>query len=439
MASLTDRLRRASDALTLRGRCLIAAGLTCSVIAFPLSEADLLRVGLFLLVVPLVGVLVVSRTRFRLACARQLSAPRVVAGGSTQVDIQLRNDSRVPTTVMLLEDQVPYALGARPRFVVDRLEPTGTRRISYSITPALRGKYRIGPLALTLADPFGCVSVAHEFSSTQDLVVTPPVVALRSLRVASARAHSGEHNARVLSAVGEVDVGTRAYRQGDDLRKIHWRSTARTGELMVRQEQAGRTTKACVILDTRGSAHRGDSVTGSFEWSVSAAASILNHLASGDQPVELISGYGSLPGVSLSSGGALAGEAAYALQLDRLAQITTSEHHRLRPELAMIRSRAIESGSLFVIAGAMSNDDVHALMPLGKLVAAAYAILIDTSAWDVTREAAQDGRLPGALRPPSSRGLQAARKSLLGAGWRVAVAHRGESIADCWMRLGDAR
>lgn len=427
MASFSARFTKASESLTLRGKCLIAAGLTCCVVAFPLSEPDLLRVGLFLLIVPLVGLVVVTRTKFRIACARQLSAPRVAVGGATRVDLQLRNDSRVPTTVMMLEDQVPYALGAKPRFVIDRLEPAGTRRVNYELEPGMRGKYRIGPLALTLADPFGCVAVAHEFSSSQDLVVTPPITPLPQLRYTSARAHTGEYNARVLSAVGEVDIGTREYRHGDDLRKIHWRSTARTGELMVRQEQAGRTSRACLLLDTRASAHRGDPVTGSFEWSVAAVASMLVHLGSNNQPVELIGAFANGTGAPLPS--SLDGAAAQAVHMDRLAQVSASEHERLRPELALMRSRAIECGSLFAVVGNLSSDDLHALMPLGKVVPAAHIVLVDVSSWETLGNAQ--------AKAATTRALTTARRSLAAAGWKVAVAHRGDTIAEPWSRLGE--
>src|SRR5947209_9048920 len=86
---------------------------------------------------------------------------------------------------------------------------------------------------------------------------------------------------RSIATAGEDDAATREYRLGDDLRRIHWRSTARRGELMVRREEQPWQSRAVLLLDCRQSAHQGDGPLSSFEWSVSAAASIGLHLAHG--------------------------------------------------------------------------------------------------------------------------------------------------------------
>ena len=81
------------------------------------------------------------------------------------------------------------------------------------------------------------------------------------------------------AAAGDDDVIPRAYRDGDELRRVHWRSTARYGELMVRREEQRWQDRAVLILDSRRSAHIGSGPSSSFEFAVSAAASIGVHLA----------------------------------------------------------------------------------------------------------------------------------------------------------------
>ena len=76
----------------------------------------------------------------------------------------------------------------------------------------------------------------------------------------------------------EDDVGVREYRIGDDLRRIHWPSTARTGETMVRQDEEPSRRRALVILDDRAAVHAGTGSGGSFEWSVTAVASVVSLL-----------------------------------------------------------------------------------------------------------------------------------------------------------------
>ncbi|WP_372430360.1 DUF58 domain-containing protein [Janibacter melonis] len=70
----------------------------------------------------------------------------------------------------------------------------------------------------------------------------------------------------------------REYRSGDELRRIHWPSTARTGQMMVRQDEQPGRRRALVLLDNRASSHAGTGGGGSLEWSVSATASVATHL-----------------------------------------------------------------------------------------------------------------------------------------------------------------
>src|SRR3954453_21666502 len=109
--------------LTVRGRCLLAAGLAALVPGLVLHELNVTRVGVFLLVLPVVSYAMVARTRYRLTCTRRLDPVRVSLGSSSQVQLRLQKVSRLPTGVMLAEDTVPYMLGGRPRFVLDRVLP----------------------------------------------------------------------------------------------------------------------------------------------------------------------------------------------------------------------------------------------------------------------------------------------------------------------------
>ena len=75
---------------------------------------------------------------------------------------------------------------------------------------------------------------------------------LPAVRLAGEYAGAGDSRARSVAVHGEDDVATREYRHGDDLRRVHWRSTARVGELMVRREEQPWESRATVMLDTRG-------------------------------------------------------------------------------------------------------------------------------------------------------------------------------------------
>nr|MDT0666463.1 DUF58 domain-containing protein [Micromonospora sp. DSM 115978] len=151
--------------LTVRGRCFVSAGATCCLIAFILGEHDLLRVGVLLLFLPVAAAAFVCRTRYRLACTRRIDPPRVQAGGPVSVRIRLDNVSRMRSSALLVEDEAPHRLGSRARFVLDKIEPGGTRDLSYRLRAQLRGRYQIGPMSIRLTDPFGLCELSRAFRS----------------------------------------------------------------------------------------------------------------------------------------------------------------------------------------------------------------------------------------------------------------------------------
>ncbi|NVI90850.1 DUF58 domain-containing protein, partial [Actinomadura sp. BRA 177] len=316
-------MRRALAGLTTRGRSFVAAGATAIVCAVVLGERDLLRAGVLVLVLPLLCMLAVSRTRYRLACARRLEPARLPVGHEARADLRLENVSRLPSGLLMVEDRVPYALGGRARFVLERIEPHGSRQLGYRIRSDVRGRSRVGPLTVRLADPFGMVELVRSFSLSDTLTVTPAIVPLPHGRLSGAWTGGGDSVARAVSAAGEDDVAPREYRHGDDLRRVHWRSTARRGELMVRREEQHFQSSGTLFLDTRRNAHWGEGLSGSFEQAVSATASIGVHLVRTGMSLRYVTDAGeALP--AAPSEGAFEG-----LLLDALAVARRSRGHSL--------------------------------------------------------------------------------------------------------------
>jgi uncharacterized protein (DUF58 family) len=145
--------------LTTRGRSFLAAGLAALACGVLFDYKVLLRVGALLAILPLVALMVLARTRYRVSCRRALEPARVGVGQEARVHLRLENVSRLPSGTLLVEDRVPYVLGSRPRFVLNKVEPNGRRRVVYRVRSDVRGRYLLGPLALRLADPFGLVEV----------------------------------------------------------------------------------------------------------------------------------------------------------------------------------------------------------------------------------------------------------------------------------------
>ncbi|WP_326821437.1 DUF58 domain-containing protein [Streptosporangium sp. NBC_01639] len=396
-------------ALTARGRSFFASGVAALVCAFVLGEHDLLRIGVLVVSLPLLAAMVVARTRYRLSCARRLDPPRAEVGGEATVTLRLENVTRLPTGLLMIEDTVPYALGARPRFVLDRVEPHGVREIDYRVRSDLRGRFGIGPLTIKITDPFGLVELTRSFSISDTLVVTPQVTALPQVRLSGEWTGGGDSRTRSVATAGDDDIAPREYRQGDDLRRVHWRSTARYGELMVRREEQQRQSRGALLLDTRRYAHRGEGPRSSFEVAVSTAASIGVHLAREGLGLRLVTDQGAehLNDTGLS----------WSL-LDALAVVRTSSARSLEYGLNALRQGGGD-GLIVAVLGGIDVEQAQALARLRRGTATGVAVLLDVAGWE---------------RPELGQNeeYRAAQAIFAGTGWHIVRLPAGTSIASVW-------
>jgi uncharacterized protein (DUF58 family) len=400
-------MRGLFGSLTTRGRSFVAAGGAAAVCGLAIPEPDLVRVGALLVILPLVSALIARRSRYRLACSRRLDPPRVPAGQPTVVTARLENVSRLRTAILLAEDVTPYTLGSRPRFVLDEIEPGGSRELSYQIRPDTRGKFTIGPLRVRVADAFGLVEISRSFSTTSTLVVTPKIYPLPRAAAPSSWLGEGDGGMRTISAIGEDDAAPRAYQNGDPLRRVHWRSTARYGELMVRREEHQWRNSASVFLDTRRVAHVGTGSSATFEFAVSAAASIGAHLTGEGFRARLITEAGEI---------APRGTFQDTL-LDMLAVISPSREISLAPGAAALTHAG---GQLIAVLGRLSAEDARILAASRRGNAPAMALMV--AAWSWTSDAVPE---------------ETARTAeiLAAAGWHVAVVTASTPLAAAWQQL----
>ena len=234
----------------------------------------------------------IGRSRYRLALVRTVGPQLVTAGQPARVDLTLTNEGRTPTGMLLLEDHVPYVLGTRPRFVLKEIGHGWRRHVSYQVRSDVRGRFEIGPMTVRVGDPFGLVELGRAFHTTVPLTVTPRTVPLPSIPLGGGWTGSGDNRPRAFALGSAEDVTVREYRQGDDLRRVHWRTSARFGDLMVRREEQPWQSRATLVLDNRLHVHRGQGIASSLEAAVSTAASIAVHLSRRGFTVRLVTASG---------------------------------------------------------------------------------------------------------------------------------------------------
>ncbi|MEU1346988.1 DUF58 domain-containing protein [Streptomyces sp. NPDC005795] len=416
-------LRAALGGLTTRGRSFLAAGVAAAVCAYVLGQGDLLRVGLLLAGLPLVCVTVLFRTRYRVAGTRRLSPSRVPAGTESRVHLRMDNVSRLPTGLLMLQDRVPYVLGPRPRFVLDRVEAGGRREVSYRVRSDLRGRYPLGPLQLRLSDPFGMCELTRSFSAYDTLVVIPRTEPLPPVRLAGEATGYGEGRQRSLALAGEDDVIPRGYRHGDDLRRVHWRSTARYGELMVRREEQPQRARCTVLLDTRRIGYQGAGPDSAFEWAVSGAASALVHMLERGFAVRLLTDDGTtVPG---EGDGGFAGSTqnsadSAGLMMDALAVVGHSDGGGLARAYDVLRGG--EEGLLIAFLGELDEEQAAVAARMRQRSGGAVAFVLDSAAWVHGGSAASDAACEQRLR------------LLRDAGWTVVPVRPGTDLARLWQQ-----
>jgi uncharacterized protein (DUF58 family) len=270
---------------------------------------------------------------------------------------------------------VPYVLGTRPRFVLEGIGHGWRHSVTYQVRSDVRGRFEIGPMSVRVSDPFGLVELGRTFRTTVPLIVTPRTVPLPNIPLGGAWTGSGDNRPRAFATGSAEDVTVREYRRGDDLRRVHWRSSARVGELMVRREEQPWQSRATLFLDNRASAHRGQGIASSLEGAVAAAASIAVHLTHRGFAVRLVTATGEELGSAWHVRGA---DLNSAPLLESLAVVTPVQ--RAQVETNWLGEGA-HGGLTVAVFGAVARTDLPVLRRMQHHAGSALAVAVDVDAW----------------------------------------------------------
>jgi hypothetical protein len=287
-------LRKRTSSLTPRGIVTLILGVTSLAIGYIAGRQEVLVIAGFALLLVIVGAVVVRIRKPKFEVIRLFSPPVVSAGGLTRVTVRVRNIGSSASTPLLWNDAIPWAQPMEPH-VLDTIAIGSAlkrvRAVDYELFPPRRGLYPIGPFVVEYEDPFGMVNAVLAVGEADRLVVVPDIV---ELPPGGPTLADGEGNAQLVQrriTGNDDDLTTREYRPGDALRRVHWRASARHGELMVRQEEHRSHPDARIVVDTRQSGYPdavpdvGDTWSPTahseaFEWVVRMTASLGAHLES---------------------------------------------------------------------------------------------------------------------------------------------------------------
>lgn len=313
---------------TLRGWGLIAGGIVLVVAGFLFGYPELAVLGVIALVAVAVAWLYVA-LRPALSVRRSVDPDRVSRGEGSTVTLTLRNTGKVGAATLIAHDRCGWGSQSQATVPVPLLRLRRGREtdVSYPVPTHRRGIVAVGPLQITRRDPLGLVSRTRAHGGTSQIWVYPRTHMMQSVPAGLSRSLDGRldrvpHGAITFDALREYVVG-------DELRRVHWRTSARVGELMVREHVDTSLPRLVVLLDDRiGSWPRFAGMTcEEFESACEAAASIVSAAVRDDLPVtlHLVSG-------SAAGSGQVRGSARTLLDLLAEADLDT------RPDDALVNA-----------------------------------------------------------------------------------------------------
>jgi uncharacterized protein (DUF58 family) len=234
-------------------------------------------------ILALIGAAVWTSTRTVEVEATRHVVRRLQVGVDGRVDLTVVSTGTRATPMLTLTDA--FDGGRRhARFLLPPLAPDTTARAAYRVPTERRGRYEIGPLRASVGDPFGLSSRTWRAAGLDEVIVQPRVHEVMPLPEGG----GDDLDSNDRRVVGQLDVtgeflNLREYATGDDLRRVHWKSTARHQRLMIRQDESRRRAPVLVLLDVRSSTHD----RASFEIAVEAVASIATSLEHDQRRVEI--------------------------------------------------------------------------------------------------------------------------------------------------------
>jgi len=390
--------------LTARGAGLAVTGTVGTLAGTLLGVRVLAQVGTLLLLVVLAGLVwvlaeTVDARRGRLRTVRRVPG-WVQAGISATVTVEVTAAQRHRVDLLAVSERASAELSGGQRLRARVRRSTGRLELTYQIHPRRRGRWPLGPLEARRQDPFAVARWRGPLGGPVLVAVRPVVCPLdRAAWSASAEADQPAAGSRRPAA---DDAALREYLPGDDLRRVHWASSARRGTLVVRQDERAARRPVSVLLELSPL----DEVT---EWTISAGASIIVALADAGHAVRLLAG-----------GGHATGDADTLL--DHSVDLV-----RPPDEATAARWLATGLGDLSSAAqGAGPTGAGLVVTVLGPQGKDSLVRLGGTPGWAL---------VTGAERDPE--GATRTTAALVRAGWTAVTVSVGQDVATAWRRLGE--
>jgi uncharacterized protein (DUF58 family) len=202
-------------------------------------------------------------------------ADRLQVGGRAEARVRVSSSTWYTRLWLELED-VTDMPGPPARSVIT-LPAKGQRNWKVSLPCRRRGVFSVGPVRITTGDPFGLFRFSRSYGESRSLLVYPLPEELPAFRIPPAQLPGEGTQRQRTHYVTPNAAAVRDYHPGDSYNRIHWRTTARLGRLMVKTFELDPTSDVLLLLDLHGAVQAGEGDEGTEEYAARIAASLANH------------------------------------------------------------------------------------------------------------------------------------------------------------------
>jgi uncharacterized protein (DUF58 family) len=395
--------------LTDRGRWILALGGGIYLAAWAFGSAVLYPVAIGLVLAVLAAALWVRYLERPMTLRRNLGRGERLAGDDLPVQLELDAEGSIPSGALVLRERIAQ-LGERET-PLDRRH--GRLRGRYVLKRVPRGRYAIEEAEVVIEDPFGLERVTVELPVGASILVYPRLVDVDRL-FSESGARTPEGRRLLMRRATGFDLhSVRDYQQGESLRRVHWPTTARRGQLMVKELEDSPRDEAAVLLDADAASIVGAPPDSSFELAVQAAGSIVKSQAARGRRAALIVN-GSRPIYQRVH----SFDGDWHRALEALAAVAPDGHSPVANMLADEAGPAARAIELTVVTSALSPRLVDRLAHRALGNHAASVVFVDPASF-----------VPGASAGPLDPVVAAHVLRLERAGVPVLVVRRGDDLA----------
>lgn len=282
---------------------------------------------------------------------RQVNA-RAVEDDTLEIETEIRNRGLLPAFNIVIEETLPWRLPEEKnkRFLIEYLGARSFLKVKYNCLCSQRGRYKIGPLVVYFFDPFSLFFFKKKYDIYSDLYVYPKAFNIQKFPPL-AKGASPWFGIDTTRASGDEDefFGTREYKDGDPIKKIHWISTARKNRLIVKEFQRQSFYRATIIFNLEKEKNFGAGKDNLAEFIIKIVASAAKYLIEKSVSLEIIAHTGEIVHMPFNKG------PEYLEDILRFLAIAQAESRVSLGEIFQEFSRYILNDSTLIVV--MTDED----------------------------------------------------------------------------------